>query len=152
MTEERFSKLCNVWSKIGPFDMDLFSHRLILQKKIFLLQEAGYDLGYNFGRYLRGPYSSALATDGYKIKASENISGGDGCSDEGIKVISEIEEGHKNDAGWFELVATIVYLVKKEKKTKEEVISFILENKPHIYNLDRINEAFSKLENLKILG
>ena len=73
MDEDNFSTLCNIWNDIGPFNMDLFSHRLILQKKIFLLQQLGLKSDYSFKIYLRGPYCSQLATDGYKIKALEHI-------------------------------------------------------------------------------
>ena len=44
--------------------------RVILQKTIFLLKQLGYDLKYNFNWYLKGPYSPALASDGYTLRDS----------------------------------------------------------------------------------
>ena len=52
--------------------MQTFDDRLKFQKRIYLLQELfGVPLGYSFGWYIRGPYSSELAHDGFR---SESIS------------------------------------------------------------------------------
>ena len=39
-----------------------FDDRLICQKKIYLLQSLGTNLGYTYNWYVRGPYSPALTT------------------------------------------------------------------------------------------
>ena len=44
-----------------------FETRLELQKTIYLLEEAGAKLGYSFGWYKHGPYSSSLADDAYRL-------------------------------------------------------------------------------------
>lgn len=49
------------------FSMDTFNDRLRLQKFIYLLQMHGVYLGYDFSWYLRGPYCSSLATDGFML-------------------------------------------------------------------------------------
>lgn len=43
--------------KIGK---ETFEKRLVCQKKIYLLQGLGTDLGYNYNWYVRGPYSPSL--------------------------------------------------------------------------------------------
>lgn len=43
-----------------------FRSRLILQKFVYLMQEFGFDLGYPFGWYIRGPYSPSLADDAFR--------------------------------------------------------------------------------------
>jgi len=43
--------------------LDSFTDRLVLQKATYLAQAAGFDLGYHYGWYLRGPYCSQLAKD-----------------------------------------------------------------------------------------
>src|SRR5205807_10531285 len=53
-------------SKLQTFRVD-FEKRLEFQKTIYLLQEAGADLGYQFGWYKHGPYSSSLADDAYVL-------------------------------------------------------------------------------------
>jgi uncharacterized protein YwgA len=153
MVDENFSKLCSIWNSIGPFNMDLFRDRLLLQKKIFLLQESGEDLGYKFGIYLRGPYSSSLATAGYKMNASENISSElNPTIIEKIKIVNLISEGHENDAPWFELVATIAFYSKKQNKTKEEIKKVIFETKPHLANEELFEQAYRKLITLNFIN
>jgi uncharacterized protein YwgA len=49
-----------------------FSNRLKLQKTIYLAQAAGVQLGYQFGWYLRGPYSPGLTRDAFAIDAELN--------------------------------------------------------------------------------
>ncbi|MHA1731449.1 MAG: hypothetical protein ACTSU5_05875 [Promethearchaeota archaeon] len=49
--------------------MNNFSNRLVLQKTIYLIQKLGFDLGYRFNWYLRGPYSPSLAADGFYIES-----------------------------------------------------------------------------------
>lgn len=147
-----FSKLCAVWNKIGPFNMDLFSHRLILQKKIFLLQQLGYQFDYQFGKYLRGPYCSQLATDGYKIKAIENIEGDGKLNDKSIEKIEKLGKDHEMDASWFELIATIVYFKNIEKKNKEETKKAIIEQKPYLFENNLFEEAYRKLMEIDLIS
>lgn len=42
---------------------ETFDERLVIQKSIFLAQEAGVGLGYHFYWYLRGPYSRDVSAD-----------------------------------------------------------------------------------------
>lgn len=51
-------------------DVSGFNSRLILQKTVYLLEEAGIRLGYSFNWYLRGPYSPGLTRDLYDLNAS----------------------------------------------------------------------------------
>jgi uncharacterized protein YwgA len=46
---------------------DKLAERIILQKIIYLIQEKGYDMGFKFNWYIRGPYSPKLADCGYEI-------------------------------------------------------------------------------------
>jgi len=46
-------------------DLCSLDTRVILQKKVYFLQEFGCKLGYNFGWYLKGPYSTDLTRDAY---------------------------------------------------------------------------------------
>ena len=50
------------------FSMNGFPDRLKLQKTIYLLQVFGVYLGYDFSWYLRGPYCSILATNGFLLQ------------------------------------------------------------------------------------
>ena len=46
---------------------DTIEDRLKLQKTIYLLEEFGLNLGYGFGWYKYGPYSSDLVQDAYTV-------------------------------------------------------------------------------------
>jgi uncharacterized protein YwgA len=141
--KDTFSNLCEVWNEIGPFDMGRFSDRLILQKKIFLLQELGTDLGYNFSLYKRGPYCKELTSDGYKVNTVMAIS----SSNKSIEVIKSISKNHENDMYWFELLATIVYIYNKEgKKNVDEIKLRLLELKPYLSDKKAFEEAFAILK------
>jgi len=144
MKEESFSKLCSIWNRIGPFNMDSFSDRLILQKKVFLLKEGGFDIGYGFNKYIRGPYSPVLANDGYKINSGEIVSGNAPLSEEIIKKLHNIEKGHEGEALWFELVTSILYCIKKEGLSIKECKEKLIEEKPHL-DMDEFDEAIKKL-------
>ena len=46
--------------------MQTFLNRLILQKRVYFLQEFGIPFDYSFGWYISGPYASGLADDGFE--------------------------------------------------------------------------------------
>jgi uncharacterized protein YwgA len=48
--------------------METFRKRKWFQKVVVLAQEMGIPLGYGFGWYRHGPYSSSLANDGFAIE------------------------------------------------------------------------------------
>lgn len=51
------------------FSMKTFEERLRVQKTIYLLQAFGIYLGYDFSWYMRGPYCSLLATNGFELES-----------------------------------------------------------------------------------
>lgn len=54
--------------------MTSFNERLVMQKKVYLLQQLGLNLGNSYGWYLRGPYSRDVANDGFSLqKVQEQI-------------------------------------------------------------------------------
>jgi len=57
-----------------PFNMQTFDNRLLFQKRTYLLQELfGIPLGYMFGWYIRGPYSSELTRDGFENESMSRL-------------------------------------------------------------------------------
>lgn len=55
------------------FSMAEFEGRLHLQKIVYLLQAFDVNLGYSFSWYLRGPYCSLLATNGFTLDRVYNV-------------------------------------------------------------------------------
>jgi len=49
------------------FNIEKLEDRLLIQKIVYIARFFGIDLGYHFDRYLRGPYSTELADDYYKL-------------------------------------------------------------------------------------
>jgi uncharacterized protein YwgA len=147
MTDKKISKLCEIWNLIGPFNMDLFGDRLVLQKKVFLLKKLGFDLGYEFHPYIRGPYCNELATDGYKIRDVIKITGDDPCSNKSLNVLSELSKNHENDIYWFEMLASLVYLFNENKSiSKKELKKKLFEHKPHLSDEEMFEEAYNILK------
>lgn len=50
-----------------PADVTGLDARKAIQKAIYLTQASGLQLGYGYGWYLRGPYSTSLARDYYAM-------------------------------------------------------------------------------------
>ncbi|RLI98737.1 MAG: hypothetical protein DRP08_07895 [Candidatus Aenigmatarchaeota archaeon] len=61
-------KLMWLLNRVDPdFSMKTFNDRKKFQKIVVLAQELDIPLGYGFGWYKHGPYSSSLADDGFTI-------------------------------------------------------------------------------------
>jgi uncharacterized protein YwgA len=103
-----------------PISVDSFHERLTVQKAVYLLEQAGLDLGYPFNWYIRGPYSSPLAGDLYALVDA-------GTSElaryklthltrEKIRKVSALW-ANKSDAKvgrarWLELLASVLFLIR----------------------------------------
>ncbi|MGL6299004.1 MAG: hypothetical protein ACRC1M_07555 [Methanobacteriaceae archaeon] len=55
------------------FNIDIFNHRLKLQKYVFLAKVFGWNHNYDYSLYIRGPYSPELAEDYYKISTKKKV-------------------------------------------------------------------------------
>lgn len=107
-----------------PMRMDTFENRLIVQKTIFLVQEAGLDLGHFFRWYLRGPYAPSISKD--LFPAIDELSGDPNAlvlwrlSPQSVDKLSVIKglfdspHGVDDQARWLELVASVLFLLKRE--------------------------------------
>ncbi len=110
-----------VLDEIGlPAQVSSFTQRLLIQKKIYLTQLTGLDLGYRFSWYIHGPYCRELTSDAFQlVEAIEN--------DESIpvdrplnplakqfvskaKTIWEYWPKEITPSDWLELLASLHYL------------------------------------------
>lgn len=105
---------------------DTFEARLISQKKMYLLQALGTDLGYRYNWYLRGPYSPALTNYMYAnldwLKDSGNELSKYSLSDaaeNNIKCVNELAQqsgsADLEEAAWYELLASLHYIYQNKK-------------------------------------
>ena len=106
---------------ISDINLETFSQRFNIQKRIFLIQVMGCDLGYRFGWYIRGPYCRDLTADAFALKdelnAGERDYEGFHLEQETKNRIEKAEVLWSPPAGlvlshddWLELLASIHYL------------------------------------------
>lgn len=148
-----------VFQKLG-ISKESFDDRLKSQKKIYLLQSLGTNLGYDYNWYIHGPYSPTLADDIYNnidVLSSTNF------SQYKIKetVANKIDlvnrltvEPHEKltDASWYELLASLLYIARNKKswqissgpEQKQEIFDNLLKYKPQ-YNQDQCENAYQVL-------
>ena len=112
------------------FNIDNFSHRIKLQKYVFIAKLLGWDCPrYTYNIYIRGPYSPNLADDYYRLGAS-------GCSSydfrglfPGFDQDKFIQIVKGKSVGWLEVATTLlsIYNNNKQQMAHDELISFAYE-------------------------
>lgn len=123
------------------YDITSFENRKLFQKAVYLGQVAGMDLGYRYGWYVKGPYSTELTRDYYA--AAEALAGGDTVpSDQKLK--REIREKLTAaqplfaipkgvalpKADWLELLASWHYLRKVNRFDEPKAREVMQRQKP----------------------
>ena len=137
-----------------------FSKRLEFQKTTYLLQEAGADLGYRFGWYLHGPYSSSYADDAYSLAVlpKEYFDSVQESVDESVlrKVRDLLDSvpSTKNSSYWLELLSC-VHFVKRHSypkvNSKKQVVDYLLKLKGKRFSESDIYKAYDLLQNKSFL-
>lgn len=137
-----------------------FADRLVAQKKMYLLQALGSDLGYQYNWYLHGPYSPTLT--GYVYA---NLDWINDSSDElkqynlsentrnHIQRVNDLEQKRivtgLTQSDWYELLASLHYISHNRKswdvRKKEDVFQKLQKYKPK-YSEEECKLAFSILE------
>src|SRR6266446_4558939 len=111
-----------------PVRVGLFDERFLLQKGVYLLQEAGVHLGYRYRWYLRGPYSTDLASDafflaGQKQSVKQELASWqlDVESKGRIGVVKELLGGHQLSklVKRLELLASVLYLIRTRQASSD---------------------------------
>lgn len=137
-----------------------FSKRLEFQKTAYLIQEAGADLGYRFGWYLHGPYSSSYADDAYSLAAlpKEYFDSVQESVDESVlRKIRDLLDSippTKNRSYWLELLSC-VHFVKRHSypkvNSKKQVVDYLLKLKGKRFSESDIYKAYDLLQNKSFL-
>ena len=140
-----------------PETMDSFDDRLILQKAIYLAQQAGIPLGYHYYWYLRGPYSRELTADAFAMLGEAPA----GWSlDEGSKqklgklneFFSELKT-EPNPVKAFELFASVLFAVVTGQAQAGDGnrITQLMHAAGKNFSLDEVNVAVLRLREQKFL-
>lgn len=152
-----------------PINLQSFSNRLQIQKKIYLIQVAGTDLGYRFGWYIRGPYSPALTQDAYTLK--DEIASGISehqsfrLTPNAVKALEKAKEIWERpsdfalgDDSWLELLASVHYLrhiaYRPHGATRgfDEVFELLIQSKPHFANRKKeARQAWKRLDQIGLV-
>jgi len=100
-----------------------FEDRLILQKVIYLLKLNGVDTGFDYGFYIRGPYSPELTREMYcQQNAFENLDSKLKLTPEENKKVEELKRLFGLDPGLLEVAATYGYFVIEKKLSPVEAL------------------------------
>ena len=150
-------------------ELSTFSNRLQLQKKTYLVQITGPDLGYRFGWYIRGPYSPGLTQDAFTLK--DEIASGD-TEHESFHLSSEVVDsletakqlwalpGHAviDHDDWIELLASFHYLrhiaYRPHGATRdfEEVFVLLRQSKPRFASQKKAaRQAWQRLDEFGLI-
>ncbi len=152
----------------GNIEIDTFEKRLILQKKIYLLQLTGTDLGYRYNWYLQGPYCPALANDTFNLR--EEIRYDDEFNDYELnmktqnrfeilnKIIGMPDTPTIRESEWVELLASLHYLKHiaywpgKCKPEFDEIFEKLKESKPHFADkMALAKDGWERLNNIGLI-
>ncbi len=132
---------------LGDLRIGEFSSRKILQKKIYLLQLTGIDLGYRYNWYLYGPYCPALTSDTFSLRDEINYDhefedyelNSQTKSKLGLldTIVNPPDTAETNEPEWLELLASLHYLkhiaywAGKDSPEFDEVFEKLAESKPY---------------------
>lgn len=152
----------------GKLEIDTFGARKILQKKIYLLQLTGIDLGYRYNWYLKGPYCPTLADDTFSLKEEiqydQEFNGYELSSDTKNKfdTLTKLEvfpeQPQTREDEWLELVASLHYLKHiaywsgKGIPDFDEVFQKLVNSKPHFEEKEELAMiAWKKLDEVGLI-
>ncbi len=141
--------------------IDTIDDRKRVQKAVYLGQIARVDLGYRFGWYLRGPYSTGLTKDYYAL--ADAVNSGE-LDTQGRTLKPELRERlkrirplldppsgvHLSQEDWLELLASLHFLQYVSKFDQDKAVERIRQEKPHLKAF--LHEAESQLQRYGLLG
>jgi uncharacterized protein YwgA len=155
--------------EISELSLDTFSQRFNIQKRVYLIQLMGYDLGYRYGWYIKGPYCRHLTADAFTLR--EELAGGQ-RDYEGYKLSPQatdqiaraknlwaLPNGLSIDSDhWLELLASIhylkhiVYWPKGAKKDFDAIFKTLIESKPHFAHAkSAASQAWQRLDSFSLI-
>ncbi len=127
--------------------IDTAEQRKLIQKVVYLCQEAGLDMNYYYSWYKMGPYSPGLARTYYEmnddILCSSSIFNGQSLNQEAKNILIRIKnilqvpekETKLELHQWLELVASFLFLIKEAHQNKKTAKETINVEKHNLYSM-----------------
>lgn len=148
---EQERSIIRILNALTTFSLDNFDDRLRLQKIVFLARMIGFNLGYSFDWYARGPYSPSLTKmlfsaneEGRLILESVTLQD----SEEPIvQQLSEFLGEDVSDPRILELLASVWYFIRRASYSKGErndLVGKIIRRKPK-YSREEVETAFDRI-------
>ena len=153
---------------LGSLEIGEFSSRKILQKKFYLLQLTGIDLGYRYNWYLYGPYCPALTSDTFSLR--DEIKYDDEFKDYELNsqtksnldlldtIVKRPNIPVTNEPEWLELLASLHYLKHiaywpgKNNPAFKEVFEKLVESKRHFAGRENlVMVAWKRLDDVGLV-
>lgn len=148
MADDNTIRILNALTSVS---LENFEDRLRLQKIVFIARKMGFNLGYSFAWYLRGPYSPSLTKmlfsaneDGHLVLENVTLKRGEKKTVESIRNFLDKD---LSDSKSLELFASVWYFIKKTSYSPEEknqLIDTILKLKPQ-FNRQEVESAFNRI-------
>lgn len=111
-------------------DANKFDDRLAIQKGCYILNNWGYGPKYRYSLYIRGPYSSELADDYYKISLNDSDS-----TDVPPEAIERLSEIFRKGIPYVEAYATVMLImVNNPGIPSRDICQMAIDVKPHLEN------------------
>jgi len=128
-------------------DMRSYDDRLILQKLVYILQCKGVVFDYFFGWYIRGPYSSALAADGYFIGEKKHKELDISPSEESVvKKTKDLLGGSITDSKKMEIIASLLFLKQKNTSLDDSGVIMALKDLKPCPTVEEISDELLVLK------
>lgn len=97
--------------------IDNFQDRLVIQKVVYLLQLKGIKMGFNYGLYIRGPYSPDLSKELYSHEHELNKFITDTkLTQKELEEVHELKELLEPKPGLLEVAATYAYFAYSQRQ------------------------------------
>jgi len=138
MSEDKVINLAALFSGIDKqIQMNEFEDKVATQKIVYLAQQSGIELGYNFEWYLRGPYCKEVSDNAHiiidsGIKSTPNEAGLD---EERIKAFRDVLHPYLDDPEWLEIAGSLVYLRNEHYPDRKinEIVGYLLNDLSYGY-------------------
>ena len=147
----RRGRLVRVMKFFGKeIDMCSYDDRLILQKLVYILQCKGVAFDYFFGWYIRGPYSSALAADGYFIGEEKHHkeAGISSIEESIVKRTKDLLGGSITDSKKMEIIASLLFLKQKNMSLDDSGVIMALKDLKPWLTVEEISDGLLVLKSV----